>query len=63
MTHRTREQIQTFDIPVTADDFPQFLWEGEKADLQDINKGFLRGGLLVRVRFSSHPLITSTKYF
>ena len=49
--HRTREQFQ---IPVTANDFPRFLWEGERVILQDMNKGFLRGELLVKVRVSFH---------
>ena len=52
--HRTREQIWSFQIPVTADDFPRFLWEGERVILQDMNKGFLRGELLVKVRVSFH---------
>ena len=50
---RTRERIRSFQIPVTADDFPRFLWEGERVDPQDMNKGFLRGELLVKVCISS----------
>jgi hypothetical protein len=53
ITHRIREQIRLFRIPVTADDFPRFLWESERAYPQDMNKGFLRGELLVKVRISS----------
>lgn len=49
---RIREQIRTFQILVTADDFPKFLWEGEQVDPQDMNKGFLRGGLLVKALLS-----------
>lgn len=44
-----RQQIQLFQIPVTHDEFPCFLWEDERADPQDTNKGFLRGQLLVKV--------------
>jgi len=54
MLRRTREQIRSFQIPVTADDFPKFLWEGERVTLQDMKKGFLRGELLVKVRLFFH---------
>lgn len=47
-----RERIRVFQIPVTHDSFPRFLWEGERADPQDTNKGFLRGELLVKVLLS-----------
>lgn len=49
LSHSTREQLQTFQADVTIDDFPKFLWKGEQVDPQDINKGFLRGELLVKV--------------
>lgn len=44
-----REQIQSFQIPVTADDFPKFLWKDEEVDPNDMNKSFLRSELLVKV--------------
>jgi len=62
---RTREGIQSFRISVTTDDFPRFLWEGERVVLNDMKKGFLRGELLVKVRVLSHsgpPIQTSTEY-
>jgi len=37
------------NICVTANDFPKFLWEEERVDARDMNKGFLRGGLLIKV--------------
>ena len=52
ISHSVRQQIQSFQIPVTHDDFPCFLWENERVDPQDINSGFLRGGLLVKVTLS-----------
>ena len=54
--HRTREQIRTYQILVTVDDFPRFLWEGEQVDPQDMNAGFLRGELLVKVRIPFHVM-------
>jgi hypothetical protein len=53
VSRRTREQIRSFQIPVTADDFPRFLWEGEHINPQDMNKGFLRGELLIKVSIPS----------
>ena len=51
--HRSvREEIRNFTITLDEDDFPNFLWEGEKADMQHPNRGFLRGEILVRVRNS-----------
>lgn len=47
--HSVRSEIQNFTIPLDEDDFPNFLWAGEKADTQDPNQGFLRGEILVRV--------------
>ena len=52
LLYRTRERIRSFDIPVTANDFPKFLWENEKVTPQAFNKGFLRGELLLKVRTS-----------
>ena len=54
---RTRGRIRNFEISVTHDDFPRFLWENEDVDEGDMKKGFLRGDVLVRVRvsFSSAP--------
>lgn len=49
VSRRTREQIRSFQIHITADDFPRFLWEDERVDLQDMKKGFLRGELLTKV--------------
>ena len=46
---RVRQQIRSFEIHVAAEDFPKFLWEGEQVDPRDMNKGFLRGDLLVKV--------------
>ena len=63
--YRTREGIRSFHISVTADDFPRFLWEGERVVPHDMNKGFLRGELLVKVRVLSHlgpPIRTPTEY-
>lgn len=54
ISHRTRQQIRSFQISVTADDFPRFLWEGEQVDQHDMKKGFLRGELLVMVCVFSH---------
>jgi len=45
----TRDRIRNFEIPVTTDDFPKFLWEGGRVDSRNMNKGFLRGELLVKV--------------
>lgn len=55
LSHSAREQVQTLQAGVTVDNFPRFLWEGERVDLQDINKGFLRGELLVKVCTVSLP--------
>ena len=52
ISHRTRGRIQSYQISITADEFPRFLWEGERVDPQDMNKGFLRGELLTKVRIS-----------
>jgi len=50
----TRERIRSFQIPLTVDDLPRFLWEGERVDPRDMNKGFLRGELLIKVRILPH---------
>lgn len=58
---RVRERVRNLNIVFKADDFPRFLWEGESTDLRDLNKGFLRGEILIRVgRFSQpvHPVLT-----
>ncbi|KAF9785950.1 hypothetical protein BJ322DRAFT_754912 [Thelephora terrestris] len=47
-----RERLQTLQADVTIDNFPRFLWEGERVDPQDMNKGFLRGELLVKALLS-----------
>lgn len=44
-----QQHIQSFQITVGHDDFPCFLWEDERADPRDTNKGFLRGKILVKV--------------
>lgn len=46
---QTRQDIRLLNICVTADDFPKFLWEEERVDARDMNKGFLCGGLLIKV--------------
>ena len=46
-----RNNVYVFD----ADDLPSFLWENETADVSDLKKGFLRGGILVRVRTLTPP--------
>ena len=56
-----RERVRTHEISFEADDFPCFLWEGEKANIQNTKKGFLRGEILVRVcnlPLLFHPLLT-----
>lgn len=58
---RTRDQIRLFQIPITADDFPRFLWEGEQVNPQDMNEGFLRGELLIKVRVFSHSSPTRSQ--
>lgn len=44
-----RQDIRNFVITLGEDNFPSFLWEGEKPDVQDLNRGFLRGEILVYV--------------
>jgi hypothetical protein len=51
-----------FEIKVTADHFPRFLWQGGRADMQDLKKGFLRGELLVKVCTVSSPVQTLAEY-
>ena len=43
------QDIRNFVITLGEDDFPCFLWEGENPNVQDLNKGFLRGEILVYV--------------
>jgi hypothetical protein len=63
----TRDRIRNFEIPVTADDFPRFLWEGGRVDSHDMNQGFLRGDLLIKVCLAAlHPFrhgLTSCRHF
>ena len=51
---RTQHRIRNFEILVTHDDFPRFLWENERVDEEDMKKGFLRGNVLVKVCVSLH---------
>jgi hypothetical protein len=51
---RMQDRIQAFRIPITHNDFPQFLWENEQVNKEDMKKGFLRGWVLIKVCFS-HP--------
>jgi len=52
---RTQDRIRNFEISVTHDDFPRFLWENERVHEEDMKKGFLRGNVLVKARVSSCP--------
>ena len=56
---RTRHRIQNFEIVVTHDDFPRFLWENERVYEEDMKKGFLRGNVLVKVRAYSRCRVRS----
>jgi len=48
--YSVRQNIRNHSIVLDEDDFPSFLWEKEAANIQDLNAGFLRGEILVRVR-------------
>jgi hypothetical protein len=54
-SHRTREQLKSFQLLVAADYFPRFLWERERVDPSNMNKGFLRGQLLIKICAFSLP--------
>ena len=51
--HSIREAVRNRNIIFEADDFPCFLWEGETADMSNLKKGFLHGGILIQVSYFS----------
>lgn len=57
-----RERIRNLSIPIGPEHFPRFLWEGEKADPQNLNKGFLRGGVLLAVGSHCRSDLSSLTY-
>ena len=55
--HRLKDQLRSGTLLVTGDQWPIFLFQGYRYDVDDPWNGLLRSSLLVSVRFACFGLI------
>ena len=59
---RARVRDEADGYSASSDYWIRCLYDGEKGDPEDVEKGFLKGDLLVRVRFSTTATIPNISY-